>query len=159
MDIHLQSFTLPQPRTVIMEQAFSSESSRWINFLRTEIFPPGTAEQRDSHSQSGGFIKGYEINPPNSTPPTPEARPSTQANITLPDIRSFSTAAAAIIKEPFFQAADTIVVLTNTDPLSSKRVMKHFDKLGPVLFDRTTIKGPYHEQWAIAFHQTDIHDD
>jgi hypothetical protein len=123
--------------------------------MHSGIFPKGNAKERDRECHAGGFVRGYELHPP----PTVSAFTETlHEPIPLPDVSSFSAAAAAIILETFFQAADTIVILTDTDPLSSSRLMKHFEKLGPILFDRTTITGPCCEQWAIAFHQTNAHD-
>ena len=76
----------------------------------------------------------------------------------LPTTSSFAAAASELMREDFFKEADTILILTDTDCLSSERISKHFMHIGPILFDRTTISGFHDEHWAILYHKTDNHD-
>ena len=140
--------------------AYETERQRWGHFVTSKLFPPGSAEQRDLASSSHGLIKGYELKQNKEHDLCSEHLPTAELSaIRLPNLNSFAHAAAEIVKEPFFVMSDAIMVLTDSDPLSSDRIMKHFEKLGPILFDRTTIQGPFSEQWAIAFHRSHQHDD
>ena len=130
------------------------EYERLGNFFAAERFPPGTSYQIDTFSQLQGLYSGYEVEA-EQTVEIPRQQPAT---VDPPDSMSFCEAAVQLVQEPFFQHAKTILVLTDTHKLTSDRVLPHFQKIGPLLFDRTTIKGPFEEQWAVAFHQIEGHD-
>ena len=150
--------------------AFSSEWQRLHHLQNSNVFPAGNAKQRDNESNSCGLIRGYELCPDPTSGPNKATSTTSNSNkihprqpellpdIVMPSLEFFVHAAKFIIDEPFFASADTILVITDTDPLSSPRIQKHFDKLGPILFDRTTIKGPYGEQWGLAFQKTSDQD-
>ena len=146
---------------------FLAHWDRLCQFINSDTFPPGTAEERDAHMQAHGLLQHYNLmQAEEATAAKIRAQQNTsRANkmqnyppINLPSIASFTVAAAAIIKEPTFEKADTIVILTDTEDLSSSRILKHFEKLGPLLYDRTTMQGPRSEQWSIAFHKIEGHD-
>jgi hypothetical protein len=157
------------------QTSFNAEWQRLAAFQDMELFPDENATNRDTSMLACGLIRGYELivndDVSAQTPCKKQAQSQSHHNkiatfaeqndpeIKLPDISSFAFAAQKIIKEPFFNAADTILLITDTDELNSNRIKKHFNKIGPLLFDRTTIQGPYNEQWAIAFHKTDRRDE
>jgi hypothetical protein len=157
------------------QNAFNSGWQRHTAFQEMELFPDENATNRDTSMHACGLIRGYELlekgDDPTQAPNKKHAHSQSRHNkiatvtnqndpeIRLPNISSFALAAQEIIKEPFFEVADTILLITDTDELNSTRIKKHFDKIGPLLFDRTTIQGPYAEQWAIAFHKTDRRDE
>ena len=157
------------------QNEFNAEWQRLSAFQKSESFPSEDATSRDKSMLACRLIRGYELFEqegttslsPNETRiynestsnKIPAATAQFDQRIQLPDTFSFALAAQEIIKEPFFSVADTILLITDTDELNSDRIRKHFEKIGPLLFDRTTIMGPYKEQWAIAFHKTDQHDE
>ena len=135
--------------------------------MHSETYPTDTARERDAYMQGYGFLEHYNIQlaDDQNSGYTQAQQSTSRANkmhsgptVSLPDTSSFAIAASAIIQEPMFKQADTVLILTDTDDLSSTRILKHFEKLGPLLFDRTTIQGPHQEQWSIAFHKTEGHD-
>jgi hypothetical protein len=150
--------------------AFNSEWQRLNHLQNASVFPVGDAKQRDSVTNSCGLVRGYELRPEPTSGPTELNSSTSNSNkihprqpehlptIEMPSLEFFIYAAKSIVEEPFFALAYTILVITDTDALSSSRIQKHFDKIGPILFDRTTIQGPFGEQWAVAFQRTNQHD-
>ena len=154
-----------------MDQAnlrpFLTHWDRLCKFLESETFPPGLAEDKDAYMQAHGLLEHYNLQHSEEAKANKaKVQQSTSRTnkiqnypaIRLPSITSFAEAAAEIIAETTFEKADTIIVLTDTEDLSSTRILKHFGKLGPLLYDRTTVQGPYSEQWTIAFHRIEGHD-
>ena len=130
-----------------MLNPFLAHWDRLCKFIESDSFPQGSAEERDAYMQAHGLLQHYNIQHADGSSACKiraqqgTSRTNKMQNhpvVCLPNIASFASAAAALIKEPSFEKADTIVVLTDTEDLSSSRILKHFEKLGPLLYDRTT---------------------
>ena len=78
---------------------------------------------------------------------------------TLADTSCFLPAALAILQDPAFEQAHTIMLLTDSRKLDHPKVWGHFQHTAPLLADRTTIVGPAKEQWALFFANTADRDD
>ena len=127
------------------QTAFNAEWQRLAAFQDMEPFPDENATNRDTSMLACGLIRGYELleneDAPTQTPSKKHAHSQSYHNkiatvteqndpeIKLPNISSFALAAQEIIKEPFFKAADAILLITDTDELNSNRIKKHFNKI------------------------------
>ena len=150
--------------------AFNSEWQRLNHLQNASVFPVGDAKQRDCVTNSCGLVRGYELRSEPTSCPTKLSSGTSNSNkihqrqtdhlpsIEMPSLEFFIYAAKSIVEEPIFTKADTILVITDTETLASSRIQRHFDKIGPILFDRTTIQGPFGEQWGIAFQRTNGQD-
>ena len=73
---------------------------------------------------------------------------------TIPSVNEFCQIAINIMEQDNFKNAHTVQLLTDSRELSCQCISKHFELIGPILLDRTTIIGSFGEQWTCIFEQT-----